>query len=319
MRPEQLHVIITHFNPNRVQAHKRLRGEFLNRYKDCGALIYCVELALGEQDFEIAEAGNPRHLQIRSYGEVPWIKENLFNIARRKLLPPGAKYVALVDGDIQFMNPDWALATLHELQHAPVVQMFSECMDAGPSHQAVPHERGPEDFVRHSFAKLHVGRGRAWTPGSGYDHEHCGYAWAFRNSLLDELCPFNPLIDYSLLGSADWIMACCFVGALPKAVHGEAHPAYKRRVELFYRRCEIAIRRDLSFIPGMVIHQWHGRKRDRGYMSRWDIIIKEGFDPDLDLKYRGDGLLVYSGRNSRLPLLLRDHLRRKNEDSIDTF
>jgi hypothetical protein len=318
MNAGQLHIIVTHFNPNRVAAHKRLRQEFLARYADCGAPIYVVELALGDRPFEVAESGNPRHLQIRSNEEVPWIKENLFNIARRRLLPHDAKYIALIDGDIQFMNPNWATDTLNELQHAPVVQMFSECMDCGPSHQAVAHERSKDDFVRYSFAKLHVQRGRNWTPGSGYDSEHCGYAWAFRNSVLNELDPFNPLIDYSLLGSADWMMACCFIGSLVKAIHGQATDSYKRRVALFYRRCEIAVKRDLSYIPGLVVHEWHGRKRDRGYMSRWNIVVDEKFDPDLDLKYRADGLLVFSGHNPRLPLLLRDHQRAKNEDSIDT-
>lgn len=318
MRPDQLHIVVVHFNPNRVMAHRRLRLEFLARYADCGAPIYVVELALGDRSFEVAEAGNPRHLQLRAAADVPWAKENLANIAMRRLLPAEAKYVALVDGDVHFMNPNWITDTLHELQHAPVVQMFSECADIGPSSQAVPHERGPKDYVRHGFAKLHVQRRRDWTPGSGYDDEHCGYAWAFRKSLLDEIDPFNPLIDYSLLGAADWMMACCFVGSLEKAIHGEASDGYKRRVETFFRACEKYVRRDLSFVHGLIIHAWHGRKKDRGYMSRWGIVVGEKFDPDLDLKYRADGLLMFSGRNPKLPLLVRDHVRSKHEDSIDT-
>lgn len=320
MTPSDLHVIITHFNPNRTQSHIRLRKDFLSRYENNGATIYVVELATADRPFEVIDPSNPRHLGLRAPAgqPVPWIKENLWNIGRRRLLPANAEYVACVDGDVEFMNRNWAIDTIAELHHAPVVQMFSECMDAGPSYQAVSTERGSDDFVRHSFAKLYVQNGRQWIPNNGYDKEHCGYAWAYRNSLLNDIDPVNPLIDYSLVGSADWIMACCFIGQVKKSAHGEVNANYLRRVAMFAEKCDQYVKGDLSFIKGLLVHHWHGNKNNRGYTSRWKIVLHTNYDPDRDIKYRSDGLLMFSGRNAKIPLLLRDHMRLRNEDSIDT-
>ncbi len=318
MRNDLLHIIVPHFNLNKVQAHKRLRLEFLERYKNCGAPIYVVELALGEHGFEVTDPDNPRHLQIRTHTGVPWIKENLINLGIRKLIPQDAKYVAWVDGDITFMNPNWVQDTLRELQHAPVLQMFSECIDIGPSSQAVPGERGQDDYIRESFGKVHVHKNRIWNPNEGYTKEHCGFAWAARLSFLKMLDHFNPLIDYSVVGSADWQMACCFSGHFEKAYHGNIHSAYRARIESLFKKCELHLGHDLSYIPGLITHGWHGNKKNRKYISRWQMLIDHKFDPDVDLVYREDGLLHFSGRNKPLELALRDHSRSKNEDSIDT-
>ena len=59
-------------------------------------------------------------------------------------------------------------------------------------------------------------------------------------------------------------------------------------------------------------------KKQRGYISRFDVIRDSNFDPDFDLRYDWQGIPVLTGEN----LVLRDGLRRyfrsRNEDSIDT-
>lgn len=318
MRADLLHIVVAYFNPYRWNARSRLHREFMARYEK-EVPIYVVELALGDRDFEVTDPTNPRHLQLRSEYEVPWIKENLLNIGMRTLLPADAKYVAWVDGDVRFENPRWVTETLHELQHAPIVQMFSHCMDVGPSWQAIPQEKSLDDYIRTSFIKVHNDKRGCWDPSEPYSNgAHCGYAWAANLWFLRKLDIFNPLIDFSIVGSADWMMACCFAGMPNKAAHGHTTDGYKRRIQVFHHRCEMHLKGNISHVPGLLLHHWHGRKRDRKYVSRWQVPLDHKFDPDLDLAYRPDGLLQYSGRNPRLMLDVRRHSRSKNEDSIDT-
>lgn len=321
LHPRDLHVIIPYFNPFRWESRRRLHREFMAWVTGFGATVYVVELVLGDRAFEVT-SGNAHELQVRTPREVPWCKENLINMAYRKLLPKDARYMAWIDGDVIFENQNWVMDTLHELQHAPVVQMFSECMDLGPSSQAVPQERGSQDFVRHSFIKAWNNKvyhqGKKFNPADPYEHSHCGYAWAADLRFLRMVDQFNPLFDCSLVGSADWIMACCFVGMPGHAAHGQASAGYKRRVAMFAHWCNTRLQGNVSHVPGFLLHKWHGKKKDRRYLTRWQIVTEQQFDPDLDLEYRADGLLVFSGRNPKLPLLLRSHSNAKNEDSVDT-
>lgn len=141
---------------------------------------------------------------------------------------------------------------------------------------------------------------------------------AARLAFLRQLDPFNPLMDFSVIGSADWQMACCLVRKIEKAAHGQVSDAYKRRVEAFFKKCEMYAARDLSYVSGLLAHEWHGKKADRKYTSRWQMLLDHNFDPDTDIGYRSDGLILFTGHNPRLALALRDHHRGKNEDSIDT-
>src|SRR6185295_6285399 len=93
--------------------------------------LYVVEIAFADRHFEVTSSTNPRHLQLRTSHEL-WHKENMVNLGVRHLLPRDWKYMAWVDGDVSFNNPNWALETIHALQHYKIVQPWSECVDLGP-------------------------------------------------------------------------------------------------------------------------------------------------------------------------------------------
>ena len=44
-------------------------------------------------------------------------------------------------------------------------------------------------------------------------------------------------------------------------------------------RAERHIRRNIGFLPGTVMHSWHGPKTSRQYVSREVLIGQLGFDP----------------------------------------
>jgi transposase len=61
---------------------------------------------------------------------------------------------------------------------------------------------------------------------------------------------------------------------------------YRNLVERFFNKIEryraVATRyenRGLGYVPLMIEHKWHGDKTRRGYMSRWNIFVKNRFNP----------------------------------------
>lgn len=134
----RLHIIVTHTNPERFRRRPQLLREFCDRVAHVeGVVLYVVECAFGTRPFEYTREGVPGHIQLRTDSEV-WHKENLFNVALR-CLSPSYQYVAIMDGDVSFQSPTWASDTIEELQHHPVVQMWSDAIDMGPVGEVLSH------------------------------------------------------------------------------------------------------------------------------------------------------------------------------------
>ena len=86
-------------------------------------------------------------------------------------------------------------------------------------------------------------------------------------------------------------------------------------------QAEQNIRRNVGYVPGVLTHFWHGKKKDRKYWDRWQILVRNQFNPRRDVKRDAQGLLqlVDHGdlRSIQLRDELRDYFRQRSEDSID--
>jgi hypothetical protein len=144
--PDVLDVVTVVSNPARYRARYDLFRAFAAQVRDAGARLTVVELAFANRPFEVTSADDPRHVQVRTAHEL-WHKENLLNLGFSRL-PRDARYVAWVDADLTFARPDWVQETLQQLQHYPIVQMFSEAHDLSPEGQLLTSFR--------SFAHSHL-------------------------------------------------------------------------------------------------------------------------------------------------------------------
>ena len=143
---------------------------------------------------------------------------------------------------------------------------------------------------------------------------HPGYAWAARREALEHL---GGIIDWAILGSGDHHMAMALVGDVEKTFPSQMHSRYAKKMLLWQERALKYLRKDIGFVDGTIAHFWHGKKKDRGYISRWDILTKNNFDPDLDLKRDTQGLYVLTDNNYKLRDGIRAYFRNRSEDSID--
>ena len=126
---ENLHVISVISNICNFKRRYELMNKFIENCKNYyNVILYIVELAYGQQEFKITDSNNPRHLQLRTNKAI-WHKESMINVGISKLLPNDWKAVCILDGDIEFENPNWANDTLKILTKFNIVQPFTCCFD----------------------------------------------------------------------------------------------------------------------------------------------------------------------------------------------
>ena len=269
-----LHVITVISNICEFKRRWKLMNDFINRYSNTKLPIklYVVELAYGNQTFHVTDVNNKNHLQLRTDYAL-WHKENMINIAIKKLLPQNWKAVAWIDGDIEFDDPSWATYALKVLNKFDIIQLFQYCADL--------NSKGEPMNIFQSFCSMYY---KGMTHGKGLQYWHPGYAWACTRSAYDKL---GGLFDKGILGSGDHHMAMSFVSG--ESVHGKANIEYKKAFKEYSNKAKGVL---LGYIPVSIKHYFHGSKKNRKYVERWDILLKYNYNPSKDIKYDENGIIV---------------------------
>jgi len=308
-----LHVVGVVSNPVRFHSRYRLAREWLAHMETIPHVKpYLVETAFGDRHHEIAtDAAN--HLKLRSRSET-WIKECMVNLGVRYLLPRDWSYVAWVDADVEFRDPNWAQESLHQLQHYAVIQPWQQCLDLGPTGNVL---QSHQSFGWIQQSRQNMQRPSEARPGAtmmdGYPFGHPGFAWAARRDLWEAM---GGLLDHCILGSGDHHMAWGFAGDVGASIHKKCTAGYRRRCEAWAARAVRVTHGHVGFCGGRIEHMWHGPKKNRFYQERWQILIDHAYDPDVDLTYDTQGLIQLIGKPG-LESALRAYNRSRNEDSID--
>ncbi len=307
LQPSQLHVFTARSNPLHWAAPHRNWLRFAQGMLDAGVSLTVIECAYGEEEHLCAIDG-ARHIAVRAKTRV-WNKENLLNIGVHRT--PEAHYIAWIDADVLFRRTDWAIGTLRALQHYDVVQPWSDAYDLGPNDEHMAHHRS---FCRQFFHRQPmVADGRPYWQGDGGPnvYPHSGYAWAMTRQAFDWL---GGLFELGGMGSGDHHMSLALIGEANRSVPGGVSDAYLREVMRWQDRALRHINRNIGFVPGTIEHLFHGRKSDRGYQSRWDMFIKNNFDPLDDLKRNSHGVLEFTSNKPELRHDFDVYLRSRNED-----
>jgi hypothetical protein len=303
-----LHVIGVISNYVRWQSRYRLFRKWEKAMLQThGVKLYVVEAAYGDRHYEVTEKDNPHHLQLRTNSEI-WIKENMINLGVRYLLPRNWKYMAWIDCDVFFDDPNWAQETMHQLQHFMVIQPWQTCLDTGVNGQ------GTQLFK--SFGYQHQRRIRKQKYSTEpYEFGHTGFAWACRREFWENC---RGLLDFAILGSADHHMGWGMIGEIAGTANSKISKEYKTRCIDWQTDAVQITKNEIGFTPGNIKHSFHGPKKKRYYQSRWQILIKHHFNPDKDLRYDNRGVMQLVGK----PALEQDiklYNRSRMEDSIDEY
>lgn len=324
-----LYVITSFFNPCQFNSRSRLYWDFrreLEAYNngrsvdDTHIHLLTVEAAFGDHAYEVTGlevTGLDRTYYSREFevqlrtNQILWHKERLLNIGRAHLarLVPDYRNVAWIDADVSFANPNWARDTVHKLNHHPVVQPFSEAINLNARNERL--WSCPSTF-------------RSFLDGRGFHQEppiplsyiykgHPGLAWAATREALDNL---GGLYDVCAAGSGDTVMANCLKGGWDLYLPGRPSEGMKASIKRWAAKCDRHIRSNVGFVPGAVLHHWHGASEDRGYEKRWDILSFHQFVPSEDLEVDEHGLYKWAGNKPRLEDDIRLSLTSRNEDAV---
>lgn len=300
---DKFHVITMISNPVRFKSRYDLYKKFENHILQHTNNLWTCELQLGDRPFCITDPCNPQHFQLRTWDEL-WHKENCLNYLIERL-PKDWETVAWIDADVEFVRKDWVNETLHQLQVYQVVQMFESAIDLSPSGSTIG--------VHKSFMSEYL-RGGCYHPDRPYQHWHPGFAWAARREAIDSL---GGLYDRSILGSGDRNMALAFINRVDLSYNHQISEAYKRDLKDYEREAVLGLNLDVGCVAGTLIHNWHGKKKDRKYADRWEILVNHIYDPDRDIKFDWQGIYQLTQRKPELRDAIRSYFRSRNEDSID--
>ncbi len=275
-----------------------------------GAVLVTVEAAFGDHGFEVTDSFNPMHLQLRT-SSVLWHKERIINlgIAHLLRLVPDAQYIAWIDADVTFSNPDWAAQAVHQLMHHAVIQPYSEAISLDAKEQYLWN-------CPSSFRSFIDGRGYHQTPPlpASYIYKgHPGLAWAATRSALDSL---GGLYDTCVAGSGDTVMSNCLKGQWDVYLPAPPSAGMAASMERWGARCDRSIHANVGYANGSLLHHWHGRSEARGYEKRWSILSYHQFDPVHDLVIDSQGMYAWAGNKPRLEDDIRLSLTSRNEDEF---
>ena len=275
---DKLHVIGVVSNCCLYDIRYKLTNEFIKRMEEEENIIfYLTELVYGDQDFTITLPDNPRHLQLRT--EIPlWHKENLINITIKKLLPETWKAVAWIDTDIEFDNYTWSSDTLKLLKEFDIVQLFSHCLYLDPINN-------PETIYQ-SYAFLDYNKLNKKSFGIAYPHP--GYAWACTHDFYNRI---NGLFEYGIVGGGDYYLV--------KALYNLENKINNVSIYFddFYKKYFTNVvnqKPKIGYVPVIIKHYYHGDINNRQYGSRYNILIKNNYDPENYITKDENGLLIPS-------------------------
>lgn len=252
------------------------------------------QLAAGNADAFVRVSGNDRI----------WQKERLLNIAI-SALPEEAEFVAWIDCDVVFDNPDWSSEAQSMLQSGKsFVQLFETAThlppQLSPTQVSLAMCRSAKPlFAEQSFASTVVSgefysaserpsrtemANGLFTPGT-FPISH-GIGWAGHRTMLKEV----GLYDACVIGGGDRAMAWAKIGCADMLT--SMRPMTDPQIHHYLSWAERinGSRSDqIGFVPGTVFHLWHGNLELRRYEKRHEILKQLSFDPFNDLELEENG------------------------------
>lgn len=315
---DTLYVVTPLFNPQRYRSRWKLYKEYekyVLSYKEAHLITIECTFANREKVMVLDMGENHTVVHVQSPHEI-WLKENLVNKAIQAIPNENWKYVAWLDGDIRFARPDWVGETIQKLQHYDFVQMFSHAVDLSPNFEVIKEHKGFIYCYQNGIPNLKKKMVLPYYQDSSNGaYWHPGFAWAARRKAINHV---GGLVDWSVLGGGDMFMAYALIGQLNKrTMPASLGKNGVRLLSEWQNRAEKHIKRNVGYMEGQLLHYWHGKKADRKYQDRGQILLKCMFDPELDLKRDWQGIFQLTDRSFELRDGARKYFAQRNEDSID--
>lgn len=274
---DKLAVITCFYNSENYARPRDNFFRFADGIDAAGLPLYVIELAFDDDEFNLPFEGKLTVRGTRARN-LMWQKERLLNIVIEQL-PAAVEGIAWIDADILFLNPAWPDALRESLARYQVVQMFEEAYNLLPG----------------SFQLQKIRRSTAWHWVHDRDHyddfrkTHPGFAWAGRASWIRR----HGLQDDNITGGSDTLMVQGFTGQ-PLWLNRDLSKGWLEEIRRWAFPVDREIRAAFGYVPGTILHLWHGTRENRRYDDRWSWMTRVDFDPRTDLQKDANGLWAWS-------------------------
>jgi len=300
-RARSFWVITSYFNWCRFDSKLSNYWVFSSQLKARGLNLVTVECALFGEPFQLPASRDV--IQVRT-SSIMWQKERLLNIGLESL-PRECRFVAWIDCDLLFQNPNWYLEAADTLETVGLVQLFE---------QMVRLPRGSTRITEGDTPSLSFmgGLRDSVTRNVPARLGHPGFGWAARRDVL-EAC--DGFYDACIVGGADRVMAHAWFGdynapIVREIALGRIWPHYQK----WAQKAHQVVRGSVSSIEGVLLHLWHGESAHRRYFERHEPLVGLGFDPGVDLTLNTYGCWEWSGDKPGLQRWMRSYFEGRRED-----
>jgi hypothetical protein len=272
--------ITTYFNPVGYRTRRENYGVFAEALAAQGVPLVTVEVAFGDDPFELPPS--PAVLQFRGRSRL-WMKERLINAAISRL-PADCTAFAWLDADLLFADDSWLSMLAAQLGKYGLVQLFERMVHLPPGHRCFRGDSLGTDLGLVAQATQEsewLERRRAGTLPFAVP----GYAWAAHRSFFADV----GLYDRSILGDGDAFLADCLFDSVGLYHYASRlTPAMAEDMADWRRRAFDGRSVRAGYLATDAYHLWHGSFEDRQYCSKVEILLRHDFDPRRDLTLRGD-------------------------------
>jgi hypothetical protein len=288
-----LYLILPYFEFCASAFSRKNLNQFISSYarRDNLKLIICEGIHDDKLALPDYSATVHKHLKFK-LRNVLWVKENLINLAIDHI--PEAECIAWSDRDIMFLNPMWVEQTIDKLKTNDIVQPWAEVIHLNQHHELeLIKKELRQDF--YSFASRSVmARFKKKEHSCGASS---GQIWAMTRNFYNKIGKIN---DIEIIGGADSIIAnyCVLQDDTYEKNLSSRETASCKNIWKKYREKFQGCNSD--YVPGTIVHFWHGQLEKRQYTSRHKVLVEQAYDPDVDVGYDENGVLYLTEQGQRL-------------------
>lgn len=282
---DDLWIITSYFNSQNYSTKYINYTLFIDSLEKSNINYLVIECVFNDQPFTLPDSSNI--LKVRSKS-ILWQKERLLNVAANSL-PPSCTKIAWIDCDIFFENENWAVEASKLLDSYKVIQPFDSVIRLPKG--AFSYEGAGDRWE--SFASVYH-KNPNQLPVSDFTlHGHTGFAWAIRRDIVSN----HGLYDSCISGSADHLMAHAFTGDFYSGCIDQLLGQNDFTVKHFHewaRAVYSNVSGEISYVPGTLLHLWHGDMINRQYLKRSQELARFEFNPYEDILINLEGCWEWS-------------------------
>ncbi len=303
------------FNPSRSVLRSENYRVFREASRRQGLPLLAIELAFGDDAFELKPGVDAEILVQKRARSVLWQKERIVNLAVESL-PPEAEFVCWIDADLVFDDDDWIAETEALLASNVAVQPFSQIIFL------------PEGGRVEDFPSREIGRSISRGSHEGHFDDSVAYrlkgwrrkfagvtggAWATRRGFLEDV----GLYDRCVVGGGDREFSLAIgyrPGRAPLQRVKIHHPPVRAHILDWQRRVHECVGRRFTCRKGVIHHLWHGNRERRQYDDRHKILAEHDFDPETDLVLDEEGCWTWAPGREALASAVERYFDSRDDD-----